>query len=398
MSEEDVLAAGEHRVAWLRIAAVGLIAAAERLPHPVPNEHAFDIGAIVVLGYALAALAFAYRGSLDRRFALGTTALDVLSITVLAYLSGGAFSDARLAYFLIPISVAFRFGWRITLTATALVVGAYDLQAATHPARHVKHALGFVAVQTGYLAWIGVAAALFSGLLSARTERLIRLARGRKQLLADVMTAEDRERRDLAEALHDHAIQNLLAARQDIDDALKTRPAPELERARSALAESVADLRGAIFELHPHVLQQAGLEPALKAVAERASRRSGFDVDFYVEVTRRSPDEALLLGAAREFLANAGRHAQASKVTVTLAEEDGDTVLTIADDGVGFDPVAIDRFVATAHIGLLSQRERIEASGGRLDIVSAPGRGTVVTARLPQGENAGSRARPAVTP
>lgn len=392
MSEEDVLAAGERRVAWLRIAAVGLIAAAERLPHPNPNERTFEIAAAVILGYAVVALAAAYHGPLDRRFALGTTAIDVLSITVLAYLSGGAYSDARLAYFLIPISVAFRFGWRITLTATVLVVAAYDLQAATHPARHVRHALGFVAVQSGYLLWIGAAAALFSGLLSARTLRLIQLARGRKQLLADVMNAEERHRRELAEGLHDHAIQNLLAARQDVEDALKARPDEELERARSALTETVADLRGAIFELHPHVLQQAGLEPALKAVAERASRRSGFDVDLYVDYPRRHPDEALLLGAAREFLSNVGRHARASKVTVSLTEEDGATLLTIADDGIGFDPTGVDRYVAAAHIGLLSQRERIEASGGRLEIASTPGQGTVVTARLPRGRRAGSPA------
>jgi two-component system NarL family sensor kinase len=392
VSEEDVLAAGERRVAWLRIAAVGLIAVAERLPHPNPNEPTFEVAAAVVFCYALVALVIAYRGPFDRRFALLTTGLDVLSITVLAYLSGGAYSDARLAYFLIPISVAFRFGWQITLTATALVVVAYDVQAATHPARHVRHAPGFVAVQSGYLIWIGVAAALFSGLLAARTDRLIQLARGRKQLLADVMNAEERHRRELAEALHDHAIQNLLAARQDVEDSLKTRPDEELERAESALTETVADLRGAIFELHPHVLQQAGLEPALKAVAERASRRSGFDVDFYVDYPTRHPDEALLLGAAREFLSNVGRHARASKVTVTLTEEGGETQLTIADDGVGFDPAEIDRYVAAAHIGLLSQRERIEASGGRLEITSAPGEGTVVIARLPQGREASSRA------
>jgi len=80
-------------------------------------------------------------------------------------------------------------------------------------------------------------------------------------------------------------------------------------------------------------------------------------------------------------------------VTVTLADADDETVLTIADDGVGFDPTAIERLVGEAHIGLVSQRERIEASGGRLEIDSAPGRGTVVTARLPRGgEVWGSRA------
>jgi two-component system NarL family sensor kinase len=383
VSEEDVLVAAERRVAWLRIAAVGLIVAAERLPHPNRSEGTFEAAAAAVFAYALVLLALAYVRRVDRRLSLGATALDVLSITVLAYLSGGPFSDARLAYFVIPISVAFRFGWPTTLAATGLVVLAYDVQAATHPARHTKHAVGFVAVQTGYLLWIGAAAALFSGLLAARTERLIQLSRGRRQLLADVMSAEERERRELAETIHDHAIQSLLAARQDLEEARKARASEDLDRALSALGDTVADLRGAIFELHPHVLQQAGLESALKAVAERVGRRGGFDVDFYVDYPRRHPDEALLLGAAREFLGNVARHARAAKATVTLASAEDEVVLTIADDGVGFDVAQVDRFVAEAHIGLLSQRERIEASGGRLAIESESGRGTTVTARLP---------------
>ena len=383
MSEEDVLAASDRRVAWLRIAAVGLIAAAERLPHPEPNERAFAIAAAAVLAYALVALVYAYVGAFDRRLVLAATAVDVVSISVLAYLSGGPFSTARLAYFVIPISVAFRFQWRMTVAATTACVLAYNLQAATHPARHVKHAYEFVGIQTGYMVWIGAAAALFSSLLATRTQRWIELARGRKQLLADVMSAEERERRELAEALHDHAIQNLLVTRQELEEALAARPEPEVERALAALTDTLGDLRGAIFELHPHVLQQSGLEPALKAVAERASRHGGFDVDFYVDYPHRHPDEALLLGAAREFLTNVSRHARAGKVTVTLAQQNGSTVLAIADDGVGFDPETLGRSVAAAHIGLLSQRERIEASGGRLEVESAPGRGTTVTASLP---------------
>lgn len=383
MSEESLLAAGERRVAWLRIAAVGLIVAAERLPHPHPNRASFEIAAAAALAYALAALAYAYRGTPNRRLSFAATAADVLAITVLAFLSGGAYSEARLAYFLIPISVAFRFGWRVTLAATALVIAAYDIQAVTHPARHYRDAANFVGVQTGYLLWVGAAASLFSGLLATRTQRLAELARGRRQLLAEVMGAEERERRELAESLHDHAIQSLLAARQDVDDALKSRSFPDLVRIRSVLGETLDDLRGAIFELHPHVLQHAGLEPALKAVAERASRRGGFDVDLYVEYPRRHPDEALLLGAAREFLANVARHARAGRVALTLAEREGGIVLVTRDDGVGFDPVAVERSPASGHIGLLSQRERIEASGGRLEIASAPGAGTEITVWLP---------------
>jgi two-component system, NarL family, sensor kinase len=386
MTEENPIAAGERRVAWLRIAAVGLIVAAERLPHPNPNRTTFHIVAVLVLVYAIGMLLWAYLGTPTRTLSLAATTIDVLAISVLAYLSGGAFSDARLAYFLIPISVAFRFGWRVTLIASLIVVAAYDLQAVSHPARHLSDAANFVAVQTGYLLWIGAAATLFSDLLSTRTQRLIRLASGRRQLLADVMSAEERERRRLAEALHDNAIQNLLAARQDIQDAAKSISNPDLDRAQSALTETLSELRGAIFELHPHVLDQAGLEPALRAIAERASRRGGFDIDLHVDYPHRHPNEALLLGAAREFLTNAAKHSHATKITITLTERHDSTVLSIEDNGVGFDVNRISLSVAEAHIGLLSQRERIQAAGGRLDIHSAPGRGTTVSVWLPPAD------------
>jgi two-component system, NarL family, sensor kinase len=383
MSEHDLLTAAERRVAWLRVAAIVLIVAAETIPHPNPNRTTFRDAAAVALAYAVCALVWAYRGAVTRQVVLALTAIDVIAISVLAFLSGGAYSDARLAYFLIPIAVAFRFGSSITLVVSLAVVLAYVVQAWTHPARHLPHAARFVAVQAGYLAWIGAAATLFSGLLDRRTRELVKLARGRRQLLAEVMDAEENQRRQLAEGLHDHAIQNLLSARQDIEEAQADKASPELRRAHSALSDTLDDLRGAIFELHPHVLSQAGLENALRATAERASRRGGFDVDLFLDYPGRHGADAVLFNAAREFLTNAAKHSQASKVTLRLARSNGSVVLETHDDGVGFDLGGLSAYATHAHIGLLSQRERIEAIGGRLDIVSEPGLGTTVTATLP---------------
>ena len=120
-------------------------------------------------------------------------------------------------------------------------------------------------------------------------------------------------------------------------------------------------------------------------MAERASRRAGFGVDLHLDYPTRHPDEALLLRAAREFIDNAAKHANASLLTITLASGD-EVVLTIADDGSGFDPHTLDRVVADAHIGLLSQRERVEAAGGTLLVASAVGHGTKVTVRLPSAQ------------
>ncbi len=83
---------------------------------------------------------------------------------------------------------------------------------------------------------------------------------------------------------------------------------------------------------------------------------------------------------AEEALSNALRHAEASEIRVTV-EGNGATVLSVADDGVGFDPDA--RSIAARRLGLVSMRERIEAAGGTFEIVSAPGQGTTVRASVP---------------
>ena len=91
----------------------------------------------------------------------------------------------------------------------------------------------------------------------------------------------------------------------------------------------------------------------------------------------------LLYGAARELLANAAVHAHAGNVSVELFERNGSVELAVRDDGRGFDLGALPARIAEGHIGLQSQRERVESAGGRFDIHSSPGRGTEVEVGLP---------------
>ncbi len=94
--------------------------------------------------------------------------------------------------------------------------------------------------------------------------------------------------------------------------------------------------------------------------------------------------ERVLWRVAEEALSNALRHSGASAVTVTVESDGpggGDTILSVADDGIGFDPLA--RSIASRRLGLVSMRERIEAAGGTFEIASAPGRGTIVRASVP---------------
>lgn len=379
----EALADAERRIAWLRLVAIPLVALSRQLPHPDPQETPFFVVVALFVAYALAALLWAHRRPVSARFGLALTAVDVAVISVLAGLSGGAYSPARLTYFLVPIAVAFRFRPRLTAAASAATVVAYLAQALAHPASGRVDAELFIAVQVGYLAWIGIAAILFSALLERRTERLQEHADARRQLLADALSAEERERRALAEGLHDHAIQNLLSARHELEEAAEAVAHPALARADDALAATVSDLREAIFELHPYVLEQAGLEAALRTVGLRAARRGGFRIRFDLDYRGHHPYEALVFATARELLTNAARHARASEVAVELRSASAALTLEVRDDGVGFDPAELRARAREGHIGLEAKRERVESAGGRLELETAPGAGTTVRLRLP---------------
>jgi two-component system NarL family sensor kinase len=240
-----------------------------------------------------------------------------------------------------------------------------------------------IAVRAGVLLWLTASATLLSLLLRHRSERIGELVAARQRLMTEALTAEERERRALAEALHDEAIQNLLSARQDLADAGGPSPEPALERADSALRTTVAQLREAIFRLHPSIREEAGLAETLRALGEQAARRGRFRVDVDVQDGRGHPHERLLVSAARELLANVAEHAGARNVSLRLFQDAHELVLAVSDDGRGFDArVARDR-LAAGHIGLASQRARAESVGGRLGVTSRPGRGTTVEVRVP---------------
>ncbi len=377
------LAEVERRVAWLRLLAIPLIVAAETIQHPREERTAFLIGVAVVSVYAAGMLVWVYKRTVTPGFGIGGTAADVAAITVLVVLSGGAYSEARLTYFLVPIAVAFRFRPELTALSSTVTVIAYMLQAVAHPAHTRPQATRFIAVQSGYLLWIGLAAVLLSAVLEQRTRQIAELAERRRGLIAEALSAGERERRALAEGLHDHAIQNLLSARHDLEEAAESATPEALARADAAVGATIAELREAVFELHPYVLEQSGLEAALRAAGLRAARRGGFQVHFDLSYPRRHPQEVLLFGAARELLTNAATHARAANVSVELWEQDGWVELAVRDDGQGFDLGLLPQRIASGHIGLQSHRERVESAGGRFEIRSAPGRGTAVEVELP---------------
>ena len=378
-------AEAERLVAWIRLPAIALLALSQGLAHPNPERTGFLITLVLYSAFSAGMLALVHLRPAGPRLALAATAVDVAAISVLAVLSGGAFSHARLAFFLVPVTVAFRFRPAATAAAAVVTTAAYVVQAVAHPAASRPEAARFIAVQAGFLAWVGLACALLSLLLARRTELVTRLAESRSRLLADALSAEQRERKTLAESLHDHALQNLLSARHEIDEAGETSGHPALARADAALVETVGQLREAVFELHPYVLEEAGLEAAVRSVSQQAATRAGLELRLDLRTASRHTHDQLLFSATRELVSNVVVHARASRLAVRLAETGGTLTLVVEDDGQGFAPERLTDALANGHVGLASQRVRIEAAGGSMDVVSAPGNGTRIEIRVPSG-------------
>jgi two-component system NarL family sensor kinase len=293
---------------------------------------------------------------------------------------------------MLPVTAATLLGpWRTAL-ASAGAVAAYVAIAVLHPAR--PDALGFESAQTLFLAWVGLAAVLLSTVLTARARQIQALADSRGRLVAQALDADDRARKRLAEALHDDALQNLLAARQMLGGPLD---GDSIALARNGLEDAVGQIRDAIFDLHPHLLEQAGLRAALEAVARRQAGRGGYVPSVRVDPAASGPQDPLLFSIARELITNVTKHAAARRLDVEVAPARDAVELRVRDDGAGMDPAVRRAAVLDGHIGLATARERAEAVGGRFDVRSRAGAGTEVVVRLPAGGDRSAGSAPAAT-
>jgi PAS domain S-box-containing protein len=189
-------------------------------------------------------------------------------------------------------------------------------------------------------------------------------ARGR--LVALALDAEDRARRSISEALHDGPLQDLLALGHDV---ARLRPAAagdeeHLRRVRQGLARAVSQIREVMLDLHPVQLQVGGLESALRAICAQQASASGYECVVRIEPAAAGRRDELVLSLARELLRNAGKHARAERVDVSVGIEEGAVRLDVVDDGVGLAEDRLPEALGSGHIGLASSRERAEAVGG----------------------------------
>jgi signal transduction histidine kinase len=210
----------------------------------------------------------------------------------------------------------------------------------------------------------------------ANTDSRAKLAASRKRIVA----ASDEARRRIERDLHDGTQQRLVSLGLAIR-AAETNVPPEqsglrseLSRIASGLGNAVAELQEISRGIHPAILAQGGVAPALRTLA----RRSTIPVELEVTTGARLPEpiEVAAYYVASEALANTAKHAHASHIEMSLERRDTGLLLEIRDDGVGgADP--------TGGSGLLGLRDRVEALGGSIRIQSQPGNGTSITVELP---------------
>ncbi|MCI9859209.1 sensor histidine kinase [Microbacterium proteolyticum] len=247
---------------------------------------------------------------------------------------------------------------------------------------------------------VGAGVALLIGLGYAALERR---AAEREALVAELIATRDRlaaaereqgvlaERARLAREIHDTVAQGLSSIQMLLHAAERadaTGPGiGHVRLARRTAADGLAETRRFIRELAPPSLD-SGLGAALDRLAEGWGAREGVAVTVEVSRELALPMDAqtALLRVAQGALANVAQHARARRVGIRLERTDDAVRLEIADDGAGFDPRVAERAAsATDSFGLRAMRERVDQLDGRLDVVSAPGAGTTITATLPAG-------------
>lgn len=225
--------------------------------------------------------------------------------------------------------------------------------------------------------------------IEAERERYLRRL---TQLSRRLVNMQEEERRRLSASLHDRTSPNLAAIALNLSvltmpgsSPLSPELAERLEDIRALVDDTTASIREISTDLRPPLLDYAGLLPTLESYLHQFYKRTGTVTHFVSDrfEVRPAPDlEALLFRIAQEALTNISKHAGASTVDVALRSENGRIVLTIRDDGGGFDYEALGRNGNGVGLGMLNMREMTEFAGGRFTLESAPGKGTLIRVEI----------------
>jgi signal transduction histidine kinase len=229
--------------------------------------------------------------------------------------------------------------------------------------------------------------------IAERTGELHQQQRQTRQLLRRVITAQEGERARVARELHDGIGQTVTAMELSLDRLVMSLPAEnskahkQLQQAQTMAQQTMVDLRRVIAALRPGVLDQLGLVPALGCVANQMLVPLGVAVTIeHDDLPEQLPDEieTTLFRIAQEAMVNVARHSQAEHLAIRLGNGHAQVVMTLADDGQGFDPTSVSlAFEHGRGWGLVGMQERASLAGGHMSVESTPGEGTTVRVVIP---------------
>jgi signal transduction histidine kinase len=280
-----------------------------------------------------------------------------------------------------------------SLNRSALVQQQKDISALYRlTQRHVWQSFGLALAASFSIALLSM---LYAGRLEARIQRQrlkdVENARDLQRLSSQLLTAQEQERRAIARELHDEVGQVLTAIKVELSlaqHAVEAAGAPPnlLEDARSITDGALHTVRDLSHLLHPALLDDLGLPSAVAAYLKGFGRRHEVDVDLL----HNGMDERLLpeiesaaYRIIQEALTNVARHAQAKTCRIRLQRLADILLVTIEDDGIGFDVAAVEQARLEHGLGLIGIRERVAQLGGKLRVDTGQGKGVRLIVELP---------------
>ncbi len=222
-------------------------------------------------------------------------------------------------------------------------------------------------------------------------QKLLRYQQELRSLATELALSEERERRRIAQALHDRIGQVLALINIKVGALLESASSDDLAKAlndiRALVSESVAQTRSLTFDLSPPILYELGFQAALDWLAERIQQQYGVEVEVLSpekEIPLSTEWRATLFSAIRELLVNVGKHAKSKTARVSLKKKGGNIVVSVEDAGIGMDTTSrLSGKTAADGFGLFSIRERLGFMGGQFELISKHGRGTCATLFVP---------------
>lgn len=220
-------------------------------------------------------------------------------------------------------------------------------------------------------------------------DRLRKSDAERQRLFSYLVTAQEEERARIAADVHDDSLQALAAVKMRLEmliDSLDDEQRRRLERVEADLDAASQRLRRLLFRLRPSALDHDTLGHAVEELlVQTCTGRLEATVRDRLATSPVAGAKVVVYRIVQEAVANVLKHAHAAHLEIHLDDHDGGLLVTVHDDGIGFDYEEARRSQLPGHLGLSTMRERAEVAGGWLSVETAPGKGTVVGFWVPRG-------------